>query len=109
MKASWPGVLPRQGKGRRDTFEPNGSGGRDGTGKFARVESGRWHLGRRSCPSGPQPRKAFTEVFEGESINDVAVRVYGSPDASKSLWLANQDLVKTQDEILRSGTFLRTP
>lgn len=64
---------------------------------------------KKAVPVPSQPRGAFTEVFEGESMADVAVRVYGNPDATKSLWLANRDIVKAQDEILRGGTFLRTP
>src|SRR5579883_1027951 len=32
-----------------------------------------------------EPRSAFTQVDEGESLADVALRVYGTPDAAQSL------------------------
>ncbi len=56
-----------------------------------------------------QPRSAFTVVERGESIGDVAVRIYGSIDALDVLWRANRDLLPTKDAPLSPGTFLRTP
>ncbi len=62
----------------------------------------------RSEPRGV-PNSPFATVLEGESLEDVAVRVYGSADASRELWLANRDQVERLDEPLKAGTTLRTP
>ncbi len=40
-----------------------------------------------------RPRSAFTEVAEGESLADVATRVYGAPEAARTLWQANRDMI----------------
>lgn len=55
------------------------------------------------------PRAAFTQVGAGESLKDVAVRVYGNPDATRHLWMANRDIINDQNAPLRDGTLLRTP
>ncbi len=62
---------------------------------------------RHSAP--PRPRSAFTQVAEGESLTDIALRVYGDSESVHSLWLANRDTLPNQDSPLRSGTLLRTP
>lgn len=55
------------------------------------------------------PRPAFTRVAAGESLSDVAVRVYGTPDAASTLWLVNRDLIDRRDAPLTVGMLLRTP
>lgn len=58
----------------------------------------------------PRPaRSAFTQATEGESLTDVAVRVYGTSDAAKTLWMANRDLIERPETVLVAGTLLRTP
>jgi nucleoid-associated protein YgaU len=55
------------------------------------------------------PRSPFTTANPGESLSDVAERVYGSPEAARTLWLANRDQLASPDAPLRPGTLLRTP
>jgi hypothetical protein len=61
----------------------------------------------------PEPtatvHEAFTRANEGETLRDVAIRVYGSPDEADALWRLNRDLVRRRDETLNAGTLLRTP
>jgi hypothetical protein len=63
----------------------------------------------RRLPPGNRPAGAFTDVVEGETLADVARRVYGSADAAQALWLANRDRVDRPDISLHSGVLLRTP
>jgi nucleoid-associated protein YgaU len=56
-----------------------------------------------------RPRSAFTEVAEGESLADVATRIYGAPEAARTLWHANRDMIGSFDAPLQVGMFLRTP
>jgi hypothetical protein len=79
---------------------PQGTNGE--TGPMVRVASN-----RQARP--PARRSAFTEVAAGESLADVAVRVYGTPDATNSLWRANRDVIDGRDASLQAGTLLRTP
>jgi hypothetical protein len=66
-------------------------------------------------PDGPQAavsarsRPSFTEVGQGESLTDVAVRVYGTSAAARSIWKSNRDILGGQDAPLRAGMVLRTP
>lgn len=60
-----------------------------------------------SAPSGPQ--QAFTSVRQGESLRDVAIRVYGSADELDSLWCANRDVLPQKDSLPAAGSVLRTP
>jgi hypothetical protein len=55
------------------------------------------------------PRSAFTLVGKGESLDDVAARVYGTADKAEWLWLSNRDLIERKDAALRAGMLLRTP
>jgi hypothetical protein len=55
------------------------------------------------------PRFAFTVVEEGETIWDVALRVYGSTGQADTLWRANRDALARKDSPLLAGTLLRTP
>ena len=65
---------------------------------------------RTARTDGPdEPRGAFTRVREGESLPDVALRVYGTARQTRSLWLANRDMVSRADAPLRAGALLRTP
>ncbi len=57
----------------------------------------------------PSRREAFTHVGEGESLTDVAIRIYGTSDATRTLWLANRDIIDRRDAPLRVGVLLRTP
>jgi hypothetical protein len=70
-------------------------------------------------PDGPKPadhigaarapRAAFTVVSAAETIQDVALRVYGSTDGVDSLWRANRDALPRRDSPLSTGMVLRTP
>jgi hypothetical protein len=54
-------------------------------------------------------QEGFTVAFEGETLRDVALRVYGSADEGEALWRLNRDLVGRRDAVLGAGTLLRTP
>jgi hypothetical protein len=72
-------------------------------------------LAARSRPTGinrggiRRPKSAFTTVEKGESLADVACRVYGSEEAKETLWLANRDELTSPNGPLRPGSSLRTP
>ncbi|MFO0910163.1 MAG: hypothetical protein U0794_17770, partial [Isosphaeraceae bacterium] len=55
------------------------------------------------------PRGAFTVVRPGESLREVARRVYGSEEAAEGLWKANRDLIDEAEGPLTPGALLRTP
>jgi nucleoid-associated protein YgaU len=59
--------------------------------------------------TAPRPRGAFTRVEPGETLAEIAARVYGSSASARTLWLANRDLIDSQDAPLRAGALLRTP
>lgn len=66
----------------------------------------------RKLPDRPrpaQPRGGFVVVEPGESLSDVAARVYGSAELADSLWKANRDQLAGLDAPLVRGTLLRTP
>ena len=56
-----------------------------------------------------QPDSAFTVVRDNETIQDVAVRIYGSNDHVGMLWRANRDALPLLNSPLSSGIVLRTP
>jgi nucleoid-associated protein YgaU len=56
-----------------------------------------------------EPRGVFTVVRDGETLADVARRVYGGQFDANSLWTANRDVLDREDSPLRPGTMLRTP
>lgn len=56
-----------------------------------------------------EPRSAFTTSRDGESLADVAVRVYGTADKTETLWKANRDLLPHRNSPLSGGALLRTP
>lgn len=85
-----------------------------------------WPGGRDPSPPEPAPPREATEparrsntrrpidspfasVQPGETITDVARRVYGSEAEAPRLWSANRDVVPALDAILEPGTVLRTP
>ena len=60
-------------------------------------------------PRPVPPRSSSTVVLAGESLADVAVRVYGLTESVEALWRANRDLLTRVDSPLPRGTLLRTP
>jgi len=56
-----------------------------------------------------EPRRAFTVAQAGETIEDVALRVYGTIDEADALWRANRDTLLRRDSPLSVGMLLRTP
>lgn len=63
-------------------------------------------------PRGAEPRVPagpFTEARSGETLEDVAWRVYGSDRAVDSLRKANRDLLRDEDVPLVAGALIRTP
>ncbi len=74
----------------------------------------------RPAPGGPAegtspvgipgvPTSAFTHAMAGESLADIAVRIYGSPESARKIWMANRDLIYSLDATPSGGTLLRTP
>jgi hypothetical protein len=61
------------------------------------------------APGPTGPRSAFTAVKDGESLDDVAIRVYGTSDRADSLWRANRDLLPQRTSPIPAGAVLRTP
>jgi hypothetical protein len=57
----------------------------------------------------PTTRGAFTVVEEGETLADVAIRVYGDADRAEDLWRSNRDQAPGRTGLLRTGMLLRTP
>jgi hypothetical protein len=65
---------------------------------------------RASEPAAESARQqAFTSVRQGETLRDVAIRVYGSADELDSLWRVNRDVLPHRDSLLTAGSVLRTP
>ena len=67
-----------------------------------------------SHAAGPSPastghRSAFTTVKDGETLEDVTLRIYGSSDQLDLLWRANRDLLPRKNSPLSAGAVLRTP
>ena len=46
---------------------------------------------------------------QGETLEDVSIRVYGSSDQVETLWRANRDLLPHRNSPLNAGAVLRTP
>ena len=67
------------------------------------------NVSRRRAIIPPRLPTAFTTVGAGESLADVAIRVYGSPESAEMLWRANRDVIEQRDASLRAGMLLRTP
>lgn len=60
-------------------------------------------------PASSGPRSAFTTVKDGETLEDVTVRIYGSSDQLDLLWRANRDLLPRKNSPLSASAVLRTP
>jgi len=56
-----------------------------------------------------RPTSAFTSIAPGETLVDIATRIYGTPTASDSLFRANRDVLNAPDDPLQVGGMLRTP
>ena len=56
-----------------------------------------------------QPAETYTRARAGESLRDVAERVYGSAEFTHALWQANRDQVADVDQDPAAGLVLRTP
>jgi nucleoid-associated protein YgaU len=65
------------------------------------------HAGLNLAPR--RPALPFTTLGPGETLGDVARRVYGAPEFAPELWRANRDQVDRLDQVLPAGTVLRTP
>jgi outer membrane biosynthesis protein TonB len=63
----------------------------------------------KSRPAPTVSRGPFTVVEEGETLEDVSLRVYGSADRVAILRRANRDQITGPDGPLRAGMSLRTP
>ena len=57
----------------------------------------------------PVARGAFTRARDGESLADVAQRIYGSSNSAQTLWTVNRDVLERPDSPLPAGALLRTP
>jgi hypothetical protein len=68
---------------------------------------------RRDKPGRPAidipKHDGFTMAIEGETLKDVALRVYGASDDDAMLWRLNRDLLGAREGPLSAGTLLRTP
>ncbi len=60
--------------------------------------------------TAPQGRRsAFTTVKDGETLEEVSMRVYGTTDEVELLWKANRDVLPRRNASLAAGLVLRTP
>jgi hypothetical protein len=66
-------------------------------------------VSRPSTRPGPVRKGAFTMVEVDETLEDVAIRVYGSADSAVELWRSNRDQLPTRETPPRPGMVLRTP
>ena len=57
----------------------------------------------------PRAREAFTQIGEGETLDDVARRVYGTTEQVPLLRRANRDVLSPGTTTVAAGTLLRTP
>jgi nucleoid-associated protein YgaU len=63
-----------------------------------------------AAPSGPRaPLRTYTLATKGESVADIAERVYGSRRYATELWRANRDQLASASASLAEGSVLRTP
>ena len=66
-------------------------------------------LSRLEISAVRRPGSAFITSLPGETLADLAARVYGSADAVEVLWRANRDQLEAPDSPIRPGSLLRTP
>lgn len=62
-----------------------------------------------AASGGKLARAPFTVVGTGETIADVARRIYGTTEDAGVLWRANRDVLRDPDSPIAPGTVLRTP
>ena len=55
------------------------------------------------------PRSSTTITLKGEQLVDVAIRVYGTAEATIQIWRANRDRLASVDSPVSEGWLLRTP
>lgn len=75
----------------------------------SRAQSSRTGSNRAGLERIGPARGAFTKTRGGESLADVAERVYGTRTAVDSLWRANRDVLNAPDDPIEEGLILRTP
>lgn len=63
----------------------------------------------RQAKQSTGKKGAFARVDSGETLGDVALRVYGSSAKVDVLWKANRDQLSTPEAPLSAGMLLRTP
>jgi hypothetical protein len=66
-------------------------------------------VSRQSRSPEPVRKGAFTMVEVDETLEDVAMRIYGSADSAVELWRSNRDQLPTRETPPRVGMVLRTP
>ena len=66
-------------------------------------------LPKRSPAAPRRPQSSCTTIEPGERLVDVAVRVYGTPDAALTIWRANRDRLKGIEAPVEAGCLIRTP
>ena len=66
-------------------------------------------VSRRPAVEPEGARGPFVRVREGETLADVARRVYGDGADAGALWRANRDVLDGPASPVRAGTRLRTP
>ncbi len=59
--------------------------------------------------NAPRSPGVFTTVERGETLADVATRVYGTSGTAAHVWRANRDQLLTVETPPRAGMLLRTP
>lgn len=75
----------------------------------APVETNEDRSSRNASSRVSAARGAFTKTKVGESLANVAERVYGTKSAVDSLWRANRDVLNSPDDPIEAGLILRTP
>jgi hypothetical protein len=111
---SSPGTLARAEKGDGSHFRAGSpaSSAQKGDGSHFRAGSPASSAGTLATPpteTASSPRSAFTVVRAAETIEDVALRVYGTTAEADALWRANRDALPRRDCRLVAGMLLRTP
>lgn len=67
------------------------------------------HPSPSKAPPPRRPTAAFTRAEPGETVAQVAHRVYGDPAYARDLWLANRDSLGSTEAAVLRPTLLRTP
>jgi hypothetical protein len=109
--------VPKLRDGRSPLEPDSGSPSARAGGASARSDRGASGLARTPAPArgaqrsvpAREPRCAFTVARADETIEDIALRVYGRSDRAGSLWRANRDTLVHPDSPISPGMLLRTP